>query len=260
MRNRLIGLIGAMVLPSTMSTAGCADYSSGGAAAVAAKDGGTATGGSSAGGGQKSTGGSATATGGAAPSCPSGDTSCGGDLVGTWTVTSSCLTVSGTMNLGPLGADCTSAPITGGSFKVTTGGTLVFDASTYTDNTTTTGSQQIAMPSTCKHLSGTDTTCQRLGEVTPPIFNFEAATSSCVDAASGGGCNCQLTANQTGWAGTVSPSATNNDVYATAGNVLTFNNGHSTTTYAYCVSGSTLTMTPTPATPTIVGTIVFTKS
>ena len=163
------------------------------------------------------------------------------------------------MNLAPLGADCTSAPVTGGSFQVTKGGTLAFDASMYTDNTTTIGAQQIAMPSTCKHLSGTSTTCPRLAEVTPPIFNFESAGSFCVDA-SGGGCDCVLTANQVGWAGTISSSATTNDVYATAGNVLTFNNGHSTTTYSYCVSGSTLTMTPTPASPTIVGTIVFTKS
>jgi len=207
-------------------------------------------------GGPQSTGGNGAATGGAV-SCPSGAFSCGGDLVGTWTVVSSCLTVSGTMDMVPLGSDCTLATVTGGSLQVAAGGTLKFDATTYTDNTTTTGSEQVDLPLICLHLSGAITTCQRIGQVAPTIFNFESS-SICVDASSG--CSCQFVANQTSWAGTITPSATDNDVYTTQGIVLTLHSGPASTTYRYCVYGNTLTMTPTPASPTIAGEIVFQKS
>ena len=71
----------------------------------------TGTGGTPGSGGTVSTGGS-TGTGGAGTSCPN-VTACGGNLVGTWAVTSSCLKVTGNLDLSLVGAGCPSAPVTG---------------------------------------------------------------------------------------------------------------------------------------------------
>ena len=69
------------------------------------------TGGTPGSGGTVSSGGS-TGTGGGGTSCPN-VTACGGNLVGTWTVTSSCLKVSGNLDLSLAGAGCPSTPVTG---------------------------------------------------------------------------------------------------------------------------------------------------
>src|SRR4029077_8462017 len=90
MRSGLIGLVSALVVASTMTTHGCSSSTGGGGAAGSA--------GSSGG-------------GGAGGSC-SNVTSCGGNLVGTWAVTSSCLKVTGSLDLSLVGAGCPSAPVT----------------------------------------------------------------------------------------------------------------------------------------------------
>src|SRR4051812_49023030 len=78
-------------------------------------------------------------TGGGGASCPN-VTPCGGNVVGTWTVASSCLTVSGALDLGLVGAGCPSAPVTG-TLAVT--GTFTANADgTYSDNTITTGQER----------------------------------------------------------------------------------------------------------------------
>ena len=128
MRNALIGLVSATALASTVATAGCADYSSGsgtgGTAGTAGTAGTSATGGSSlTGGGQTSTGGNGTATGGGS-SCPN-VTPCAGDVVGTWSVTSSCLNVSGNVNMVPAELGCSTASITTESLQVQVSGTWI---------------------------------------------------------------------------------------------------------------------------------------
>ena len=72
-----------------------------------------------------------------APNCP-GVTPCGGSVVGTWTVTSSCLALSGDMDVVLASLGCTTVPVTG-SLHVTGTWTANSDG-TYTDNTVTTGS------------------------------------------------------------------------------------------------------------------------
>src|SRR5690242_10162639 len=76
-------------------------------------------------------------TGGAA-SC-SNVSACGGPVVGSWTVASSCLKLSGNLPLRQIGTgpDCESTPITG-SLQVTGKWTANGDG-TYTDDTITTG-------------------------------------------------------------------------------------------------------------------------
>src|SRR3954451_5746556 len=77
------------------------------------------------------TGGGGSSSGGAP--CPS-VTACGGDVVGTWTVSSSCLTVSGALDLSLVGAGCPTAPVAG-TLAVTVTFTANADG-TYLDDTT----------------------------------------------------------------------------------------------------------------------------
>ena len=151
-------------------------------------------------------------------------------MVGAWTVTSSCLKVSGEVDMGTLGLNCTTAGITG-SLQVTGKWTAKADG-TYTDETVTTGEVELALPASCLNISGTTTTCERLGQVVPSL-GYDSA--SCADAASGGGCTCPATVKQNGWAGWVSTSVMTSGNYKTASNVLTLD---SEANYAYCVAGS----------------------
>ncbi len=272
MRNALIGLVSAMSLASAVATGGCADYSggsgTGGTAGTAGTAGTTGTGGaasttggsSSTGGGQKSTGGSGTATGGGS-SCPNIVTPCGGDVVGTWSVTSSCLNVSGNVNMVPADLGCSTASITTESLQVQVSGTWIANADgSYTDNTTTTGTAQLELPASCLQVSGTTTTCTRAGSA---LQSIGYATGSCSDNTATGGCTCTATVNQPGGIGAIDTNASTGDSYTTSGNTITISDGRNGTPYAYCVSGTTLTLSPqtttTSSAVTTTGTIVLQK-
>src|SRR5450631_3817436 len=121
MRNRLIGLLGSVALASVMAIGGC-----GGSSTHGGTGGSPGSGGSTAGGG----------TGGTS-SCPGG-TLCGGSLVGTWDVTSSCLSLSGDMDVSLASFGCKTVPVSG-SLHVSGSWTANSDG-TYMDNTVTTGS------------------------------------------------------------------------------------------------------------------------
>jgi hypothetical protein len=209
------------------------------------------TGGSSSTGGTTGTGGSSSGTGGGA-SCPN-VTACGGNVVGTWNVSSSCLTLSDSnVDISLAGLDprsCTNVTISG-SLAVTGTFTAKSDT-TYTDGTTTTGTAQVKLPAGCLMISGTTTTCEKIGG--PFAGGLGFANMTCTEATDGG-CNCTATINQQGGLGWVSASAQTSGNFATSGNTLT---NDSTTTYSYCVSGNQLTLTPTPASPSLTGAIVL---
>jgi non-reducing end alpha-L-arabinofuranosidase len=228
MRHGLPGLGYLVVLASTVVTAGCSISSSGG---------GTGTGGSS----------------GNGPSC-SNVTPCGGDITGTWTVTSSCLKVTGGLDLASFGAGCATAPVTG-SLQVT--GTWTANADgTYTDNTTTSGDEHFTLAPSCLVISSTPVTCKGAGGL---LTSLGYSSVTCVDAA-GGGCTCSATVQQNGALGLVSPAPSMNGNYTSAGNLLTLSGDAGDTKYSYCVSANTVTMTPQSANPTMTGTIVLQKS
>ena len=270
MRNGLIGLVGTMVLASTMATAACSDYNSGagtGGTASAAggspssggdapstggeqSTGGAATGGSSAATGGAATGGTATA--GSSTNCTN-VTPCGGDVVGTWTATSSCLKVTGEVNMSGFGLGCTSASIAG-FFQVAGTWTLNSDG-TYTDNTTTSGDAQIELPAECLFVSGTTTTCERVSGSLRSTLGY--ATLTCADADSGG-CTCSGAVQQAGGVGFVSTSVSASGTYTTADNVVTTAAGPQ---YSYCVAENKMTVTPqsTGKTGSVTGSVVLHK-
>jgi non-reducing end alpha-L-arabinofuranosidase len=206
--------------------------------------GGGATGGSTG----ASTGGT---TGG--PSCAN-VTACGGDVVGSWTVTSSCLKVTGNLDLSLFGAGCATAPVSG-DLAVT--GTWTANADgTYTDQTTTTGTQQITLDASCLVISSTKVNCAGAAGLLSSV-GYQSLT--CL-AAAGGGCNCTATVHQTGNLGVVSPAPSTSGNHAVAGSVLSLTGDSGNTAYGYCASGSTLTVTPQGTNPPVSGTIVLQKS
>jgi hypothetical protein len=209
------------------------DTASGGGTATG---GGTASGGSTASGGGTATGGTQSGTGGGSATCTN-VTPCGGDLVGTWNVTSSCLTVSGEVDLSAFGLGCSSAPVAG-SLQVS--GTWTANADgTYSDNTTTTGNEQLELPASCREISGTTTTCDRIGG---PITSVGYASVTCTDDTATGGCSCQATMDQAAGIGLAPTYVAASGNYTTSGSTLTITAGE--VEYSYCVSGTTLTMTP----------------
>ena len=176
-------------------------------------------------------------------------TACGGSPVGTWTASSSCLQVSGPLNPQAMfGLSCTTAQATG-SVQVTGTWTIHSDGS-YTDGTTTTGTEQFTLPSNCLVLSGTTTTCSDIASV---IQGGLYDTVTCNNA-TGGGCDCTATINQAGDPGLAFTGPSTTGTYTTANNVLT---NADSLKYSYCVSGNTLTVTPQSTNPTLTGTIAF---
>jgi hypothetical protein len=212
----------------------------------------TGAGGSTSG-GAGSGGSSSTGTGGGCP----GGSPCGGNVVGTWNVTSTCLKLSATnLDISAAGLDPSSCTNVTASGSLNVSGTWTANADgTYTDGTTTSGTVQIGLVAGCLRLSGTMVTCDGISR---PMEGLGFSTVTCV-AASGGGCTCTGTVQHPGSLGLLSADPQTAGGYTTSGNMLT-TDAVPEARYAYCVSGSTLTMTPQSASPTTSGTIVFQKS
>lgn len=183
-----------------------------------------------------------------------GVTPCGGDVVGTWVAAGSCLPVSGEANMSGFGLGCTAAPVVG---RLEVSGALTANADgSFTDTTTTSGESQIELPASCLNVSGTVTSCDRLDGA---LQALGYSTVTCADAA-GGGCSCTATVQQAGGMGFVVLGAQAGGTYTATDDVFAVQ-GRSPREYAYCVSGSTLTMTPRGMSTTgaLTGTIVLQK-
>ena len=205
--------------------------------------------GKSGGGGAAGSGGTFGAAG-AGASC-SNVNACGGDLINTWTVTSACLKVSGNLDPSLVGAGCASAPVTG-DLQVSGTWTAGGDG-TSIDDTITTGTEQFTLGPSCLIVSSTPVSCAGAASF---IQALGFASLTCTPA-TGGGCNCSGTVQQTGGLGLLSPDPSTNGNYAAAGHTLTVMGDIGDTTYTYCVSGSQLTVTPQSTNPTVTGAIVL---
>ncbi len=108
---------------------------------------------------------------------------CGGDVVGAWAATSSCLTVDGNVDMSGFGLGCTESPTTG---ELEVSGKWTFTADgMVTDETVTTGTQTIGLLASCLTVSGTVTACDRVGSA---MTTIGFASSVCTDDAATGGC------------------------------------------------------------------------
>ena len=177
---------------------------------------------------------------------------CGGDVLGTWQVSSSCLALSDTLDLSPVGAPGCSAPVTG--FLSVTGTFTANADGTYSDNTVTTGEEHFTLSPSCLVISSTAVTCEGVSGI---IKTLGFASVTCTPA--GAGCTCSATVNQPGSIGVVSvaPSTSNN--YSRAGNQLTLTNDAGDSKYAYCAQATQLNLTPQGTNPKTTGSIVLEK-
>ncbi len=206
-------------------------------------------------GGKSGTGGAVGAggtpgTGGGGTSC-SNVTACGGDLVGASTVTSSCLKVSGNLDLSLVGAGCASAPVTGD--LTVTGSWTANPDGTYADNTITSGTEQFTLAPSCLVISSTPVTCSGAAGLLTSLGYSSLTCTSTAD----GGCDCMGTIQQTGGIGLLSPAPSTSGNYTPSGNAVTITGDIGDSQYAYCASASTITLTPQSTNPTITGTIVL---
>ena len=256
MRKELNGLICALAIASAMATYGCGGSGgggNGGSTSGGAGSGGTRTGGNTSGGagsgGATSSGGSAGTTTQPA-NCPNG-TSCSGSVVGTWDVTSSCLTLSGDMDVSILGMGCSTVPVTG-SLEVTGTWTANSDG-TYADKTVTKGSIKFPLSKACLTVSSVVTECTKLASLFP-ILGWTSATSC---STTNGECSCTAPANQTGGIGVISMNPATTGKYKASGGDLTTDEA---VDYASCVSDTKLTLTPKPTILPVTGTVVLQKS
>ena len=241
----------ALTATAWAAAAGCSTDN--GTPDPAAGSGGRSAGGATAKGGGGSTGGTGRAGASSAGSGGTGGalscanvTACGGDVVGSWTVASSCLKLSGDMDLSIVSLGCTSVPVTG---SLTTTGTFIARADgTYTDNTTTIGSVSFPLAPTCLTVSSVDVTCDRAANI------FPAAgwkTASCTDT--NGTCNCTLSTEQQAGLGHVLPFTTPNGNYTVSGETLSID----LASHSFCASANTLTLTPQMS--ALTGTVVLQK-
>lgn len=187
-------------------------------------------------------------SGGVGASCSNGS-ACGGDVAASWTVTSSCLELSGEADVTSIGLGCSSIPVTG--YLEVTGTWTARSDGTYSDETITTGQAQLDVPEPCLSISGTVIECRQMGDALE-IMGYTSVT--CTPVASGG-CACDADVEQHGGMGVLSIIPDTSGEYTLAGNVLT-TVSDAPAQYAYCASASQLSMHPITSTAgTLTGSI-----
>jgi non-reducing end alpha-L-arabinofuranosidase len=273
MRNLRFVFFCAAALAASLASDGCGGSDGGGStgggggtstpgASGSAGKGGSAISGSSGsgGGGGSSTGvsgssgkggssaGAGSGGGSGVPNCPNG-TSCGGDLVGTWQVSSSCLALSGDLNveMGSLG--CKTIPVVS-SLQVTGTWTVKSDGS-YKDATTTKGSMTFPLDPSCLSVSSVPVECGNMGAAFNTL-GWNNTTCSETD----GKCSCKAETNLVGGLGLPSIYSSDSGNYEASGGALKVDEQ---VEYSYCVEGSNLTLTPKPTILPVKGTIVLQK-
>jgi hypothetical protein len=178
---------------------------------------------------------------GPAPSCQNAS-ACGGDIVGSWTITSTCINVPPQNEGTP---DCPG--ITGRSDGFAAVGSVTYEPNgTYTSSGTLTGRVLVDYPTSC--LTSAGITCAELSAaLADPSVLGSATFSAAACAPSSNACTCTLT---------LAPQTTNETgTYSTSGGVLseTPDSTGVTDQTDYCVQGSTLTESPHAGSTMIAG-------
>lgn len=162
---------------------------------------------------------------------------CGGDIVGSWTVTSSCLNVTGAVELTMLGMACQSVPVTG-HLEVTGTWTANPDG-TYFDQTLTSGTEQIVVPSSCLSITGTPITCAQMAQA---LAYLGYVSTTCMTT--GDECTCEADIQQSGSMGAITAARAIEGDYSVADDTLTVTDEYEDKTYAFCASSTELSVRP----------------
>ena len=177
------------------------------------------------------------------------ESACGGDVVGTWQVSSSCLAVDASSMMGSMG--CPGATTSASGTKIT--GTITYSADkTFTSNLTTSGSLVITLPASCLTQQGVTVTCAQLQQALNGTMNATFSSATCTE--SGGGCACSVALN----------AVTSNETgtYSTSGGVLTQTDTSGIPDDSnYCVQGGQLSLAAGASAMSsgVTGLVVFTK-
>lgn len=171
--------------------------------------------------------------GGGAGNC-SQPAACGGDVVGTWTASSTCLSLSESGFI----SNCPRATLTASGISVTGNTTLKADL-TYTETFATSGDFAVFVPLSCLAFQGQQETCAQyetgLRQAASPFSSVSCTSDS-------DGCSCALTVN--------GQPATKTGTYSTVNNIITETvdgdpNGTGTLDASdYCVQGNKLLLAP----------------
>jgi hypothetical protein len=178
-----------------------------------------------------------------------GTKACGGDVVGTWKVTSSCQTAEIT----PFPLSCDASPTA--LETVTSAGTLTFGADlTYTWIGTQTGRAAQTYPDACLVMNGQTITCERLNQLLGA--NVMSPSAVCNQGHAGCTCTTELPGQTTNEAGSYTTTA--------AGLLTETPTGGSPFDFDYCATGGGLSMSPrlssiVTVADTVSGSITYAK-
>ena len=146
---------------------------------------------------------------------------CGGDIVGTWKVTDSCVSFAGDGSR----SFCPRLPL---SLDLSVDGTVTYGADkTYQQTGTFTFEAELHFPTSCLTIAGTTMTCDQLAtyeRTTNPVYQ------SLTCRAESAGCAC------TGQS--IDLPADESGTWTTSGNVLTSTHDGKSESSPYCVTGA----------------------
>jgi hypothetical protein len=174
---------------------------------------------------------------------------CGGNIVGTWTISSSCVSVS----LSMFQSECPGA--TASSSNVHVSGTYIYNADmTYSKNGASSGSAVVTIPASCLTTQGVTVTCAQINQ----MFQADPIPGVTLDCTGSSTCTCTETFTNT-------TSVVSGTYTATAAGLLTETDSDATVTASdFCVKGTTLTESPQAGSQmmgqSVSGTITFTKN
>jgi len=171
--------------------------------------------------------------------------SCGGDIVGSWKITSSCF------DFGPFESNDESCPgITQTVKDVSTSGAVTYDSDrTYSSSFTFSATVEMKVPASCLNQNGTTVTCAQVQQSLEADTDAGFASVSCTGSS---GCTCNSV---------LAPDTqTESGTYTTSGGVITQTAaGGEPDDSAYCVRGNTLTLSPRDSDSTTKGSITLTR-
>lgn len=210
--------------------------------------GGSAGAGGHAGAGGAGQGGTSAGTagaGGVGGSCPA-VTACGGSLLGTWKIVSTCFAA-----MAQGSASCASETIGVTGFEET--GTYVFNSDlTYSASVNPTGELDLTIPASCVPAQPIATTCATFNATYAGLVSPGSPYASAGCAVTGTDCRCIFTFNGQ----PISVTGT----YAVSGTGVTLTpSGAAASTDSFCVQGTTLTLETASTTLAVPGQAVLSK-
>jgi hypothetical protein len=152
---------------------------------------------------------------------------CGGNVVGSWSISSVCATVQ------PAMADASCPTATFSITNVSLTGTIVYNADlTYSADTTTLATENIALPTSCIVQQGVTLTCDQVSQQLSAAQGITSARCSTIAT----GCSCAV--------GVTVAAAVEGTYTTSASGLLTLMNTNGTNQADFCVTGNSMTLSP----------------